>query len=163
VKQLSKAAGRHRKDLLRAAAAIRSAGGSDEIARVNLANRLLIAAANRQQVEPLTADRVAWFQRTQELEQIPVRTAFTRLALLEPRLNELEQTVKDASTDVGSHSGDKTGLTEELIDQIESGLRFLVGPDAESADPIVRSRLAADICRRSLLTVIGVIHREDNR
>jgi hypothetical protein len=68
--ELVKAAGRHRKELRRAAATIRADGRTDEDLVAFRANRLLVAAASGRLVEPMSAEQLESFARNRELADV---------------------------------------------------------------------------------------------
>jgi hypothetical protein len=68
--ELVKAAGRHNKELRRAAATIRADGRTDEDLVAFRANRLLVAAASGRSVEPITAEQLESFAKKRELADV---------------------------------------------------------------------------------------------
>ncbi len=98
VRELAAAAGRHPKELRRAAATLRSGGWAEEDLVSCRANRLLVSAATGQPVEPVTQAELAWFARLRALgEVVPepaaLAAAFGELAAEEPELAVLEREV----------------------------------------------------------------------
>jgi len=146
VRDLREAAGRDRKDLLRAAADIRFHGPVAENARDQRANRLLIAAATGEPMRPLTDEDLAWFQRLDALRDTPTDEAFLRLASLQPGLLGIERRLQEALSTPEFSAMNSQQRDDATWDVIVGSLRELVGPDAKTSDPLVRTQLAFDIC-----------------
>jgi hypothetical protein len=69
--ELVRAAGRHPKELRRAAATIRADGLTEEEVVAFRANQLLVAAASGRTVEPMSAEKLAWFAEKRHLARVP--------------------------------------------------------------------------------------------
>jgi hypothetical protein len=69
VAELVRVAGRHPKELRRAAATIRADGRAEEELVAFRANRLLVSAASGQPVGPISAEKLAWFARERDLAE----------------------------------------------------------------------------------------------
>jgi hypothetical protein len=153
VGQLRKKAGRHHKDLRRAAAQIRMYGLHHENRIDHVANKNLLAAATGGAFEPLAEEREEWFSTLEQFDQRPESESFGQLVALQPQIEEFEQTVVRAAPDLWHSPSDSD---DAIVGFVMDGLSPLVGPDAESDDPIIRTRLAHGICRVYLLRKVGV-------
>ena len=81
---LAAAAGRHTRELTRAAAAVRQGGWTEEDETSFRVERLLVAAATGQDPVPPDAGRAAWFRRVADLMALPSGEAFAVLVAEEP-------------------------------------------------------------------------------
>jgi hypothetical protein len=153
VSALRLAAGSHRKDLVKAGAELRFDGFFREDRTQNRAHRLISAAVSDGVVVPVTAHEEELFERTEELKSLPVDVAFSSLASLQPKLGELVGQVQSAWS-ASTELNDEERLTSILRFSLH-GLGPLVGPDAVSTDPLVKSQLAFGIGRVHLLRSIG--------
>jgi hypothetical protein len=154
VHRLVQTARRHRGDLKKAAAQVRFGGHAKFDRRVDRANRLLLAAFNGEPVQPLPPERDELFTRVDELMSVPVEDAWPTLVALQPGLADLETTfaprrsVSDAERDP---------LWGELIGALEP----MVGRDAGSDDPLVRSDPAWNVARLFLAVRVGLLDEVD--
>jgi hypothetical protein len=151
--QLRTLAGRHEKDLRRAAAQIRMGGFHHENRVHHVANTNLLAAATEGTFEPLTAEEDKWFSRFEDLERMSGAESFEQLAGRQPGLRAFEQAGLKAAPILWPSPLDSD---DALIDFVVDGLDRLVGPDAESEDPLIRTKLAHGMCRVYLLRRVGV-------
>lgn len=87
---LAGAAGRHVRELRRAAAAVRQGGWAAEDERCARVNRLLLAAAAGHAPEPVGDDELAWFREVRDLGGLPVVEGFAVLSADEPALAAYE-------------------------------------------------------------------------
>jgi hypothetical protein len=154
VQRLLQAAGRHPGDLKKAAAQVRFGGHAKFDRRVDRANRLLLAAFNGEPVQPLPPEQDELFTRVDELMSVPVEEAWPTLVALQPGLADLETTfaprrsVSDEERDL---------LWEELV----GALKPVVGGDARSDDPLVRSDPAWNVARLFLAVRVGLLDEVD--
>lgn len=143
VAALRAAAGRHHKDLRRAAAGFRFDGGAEESRGAYLANQLLLAAATGQPVSEITDEQEDQFRRVDEFLEHHGEEGFAALVALEPRLGELERTI---NTEVQAAQEEPTDearevAIKEIRKHLQDALRPLVGPASDSADPLLRIHL----------------------
>ena len=150
---LARAAGRHTKELRRAAATIRSDRRVDEDLESHRAERLLVAAATGRPVEPLTDGQRAWFDRIRDLVQMPPDRGFAELAAEEPELTVLEGTVKRLAAGRGP-DGPVDGrhdarVREEISDLVQE-------VSVRSSSPLVRTHAARAVVRDHLVVRAGL-------
>ena len=88
--ELADAAGRHVRELQRAAAAVRQGGWAAEDERCARIDRLLLAAAGRRAPEPVGDDERAWFAEVRDLVGLPRAEGFAVLSAAEPALAAYE-------------------------------------------------------------------------
>ena len=151
--QLRTLAGLHEKDLRRAAAQVRMGGFHHDHRAYLVANKNLLAAAAGGTFEPLTDEQDEWFSLIENLEGTAESDAFEQLVTLQPDLREFEQTVLRAAPELWSSPQDSD---DAIVDLVVDGLVRLVGPDAESEEPVIKTKLAYGICRIYLLRKVGV-------
>ena len=152
VQMLKQRAGRHPKDLRRAAARIRLAGWVDEDRTTFTANQLLLAAATDHSVHQVTLDQIRWFERIYALDEGSLEDSFRRIAVLDPGLANVESVIRRKLSDnpmpVGNDGPVKS--IRHLKAVIAETLAPLVGPDAKNADPLVCSNTAHQIAESYL-------------
>jgi len=157
VRELVRVAGRHAKELRRAAATIRVDAWVDEDLAAFRANRLLVAAATGRPVESVSAERLAWFGRVRALadvppEEAPLAVAFAELVALEPALAELEVEVRAmvGSTEFAAMDGERrdgavAGACDDRLEAIAEG----------TGAPLIRTHAARYIVRGHLCAIGG--------
>lgn len=156
IDSLREAAGRRSSDLKKAAALIRFREPVAESRVAHRANRLLLAAASDGLAAPVTPDEERWFNEIESLGGVPQEVAFTRLKSLVPELEWLEQGVRSGSNDVSVDTG--SSIDRDMWwDEICERITHLLGPEAESADPLLRTETAFGVARVYLGTLAGVI------
>jgi predicted aconitase len=162
---LTRAAGRHTKELRRAAATIRAEGLAGEDEAGCRADRLLVAAATGRAVEPLTAEEAAWFARVRALSALATAEGFAELAVEEPDLavlaDEVLRVARAASTDARG-DGSPAEAPADVVDAVHTGLAAV---SARTSSRMVRTRAARRIARDHLwsvagLPVVGVVLQE---
>jgi hypothetical protein len=153
ISQLQAWAGRHQKDLRRAAAQIRMHGLHHENRVDHVANNNLVAAATDGVFKSLTIQEDEWFSRIETLDDMPESESFEQLVTLQPALRDFERSVLRHAPALWPAATDPD---EAIVDYVVKGLDGLVGPTVESNDPLVSTRLAHGICRVYLLRQIGV-------
>ena len=155
VNALIAAAGRHRKQLRRAAAGFRYMGRADENVEYDRATRLLRAAAERQPVRQPSAEKTERLQTLKSLQEQPVETGFEFLVLRQPALRQLDGDVRAAGTEESETSVE---LRRKILwDTFRDRISALVGTEAQDApDPILRTRTAALLANRHLGVVFGL-------
>jgi hypothetical protein len=155
VHKLSDAAGRHRRELRRAAAGIRFMGWTEDSIEHDRANRLLLAAARKQPVEPLTAEKIERLQTLKSLQEGSLDTGYEFLAKMQPTLRLLDRDVRDAA---GQESGTSVEVRRgRLWDTFGDRLHSLLGPEAQHApDPILRTLTALLLADRYLNVAFGL-------
>ena len=84
---------------------------------------------------------------------MPESESFEKLTMRQPPLREFEQSVLRAAPDLWPSPQDSD---DAIIDFVVEGLDRLVGPEAESQDPVIKTGLAHGICRVYLLRRVGV-------
>jgi len=150
---LARAAGRHTKELRRAAATIRSDRRVDEELESHRAERLLVAAATGRPVEPLTDEQRAWFDRIRDLVQLPPEQGFAVLAAGEPELAGLEDAVCRLSAGRGPDGpvGERhdARVREEISDLVQE-------VSVRSSSPLVRTHAARAVARDHLVARAGL-------
>ena len=150
--ELARVAGRHPKELRRAAATIRADGLADEDEAACRAERLLVAAATGRDVPPVTPDEAAWFTEVRNLAALPTAEGFAALAALDPALDALAERVRRAAEVSGSGADDDGAGADRLVDLVETGLDAVRGG---TASRLVRSRTARRIACSHLESVAG--------
>jgi hypothetical protein len=152
VGELARTAGRHAKELRRAAATIRAEGLAGEDEAACRADRLLVAAASGRGVEPVSSEEAAWFAQVRSLAELPTAEGFAVLTVQEPELIGLADQVLSASGTSGP--GDDTDGTDHAVpaDLVDSGLDAVVG---RTSSRLVRTRTARRILGDHLLAVAG--------
>jgi hypothetical protein len=153
VRRLLQAAGRHRGDLKKAAAQVRFGGHAKFDRRVDRANRLLLAAFTGEPVRPIPPEQDEFFTRVDDLMSVPVEEAWPTLVRLQPGLADLE--TRFAPRPV--RESERDPLWDELIGALEP----VVGHDAQSDDPLVRSDPAWNVARLFLAVRVGLLDEVD--
>jgi hypothetical protein len=153
VQTLRGKAGWHRNDLRWAAASVRCTAWIIEDATAYRANELLLAAAEKRPVQPATAEQEAWFQQLDALSDGWDEAAFARLVALQPRLADLDHATAPIFDEL--HIAELEGrdlrhARAAARRQIKQILDPLVGPNADSTEPLVRSHRAHDVAERIL-------------
>ena len=97
VRELAAAAGRHRRELRRAAAGIRFTGWADESIEHDRANRLLLAAAGNQPVQPPSTEKMEGLRTLKSLQEGQLESGYEFLAIRQPALRQLDRDVRDAA------------------------------------------------------------------
>jgi len=152
VGELARAAGRHPKELRRAAATIRVDGLAEEDEAACRADRLLVAAATGRDVQPVTAEEVAWFAEVRGLAALPVAEGFASLAALDPELEGLADRVRRATGSPWPDDGEE-GRDDRLSELVGAGLEAVCG---RTSSRLVRTRTARRVARGHLLATAGV-------
>lgn len=164
-------------ELRRAAAGIRFTRDISEDRTAFLANAYLVAAASHRPLELPNTDQEAQFDLVEELRRLPDDEGFSRLARIHPPLIAFRDLVVERapellqSKDRYNHLkaiADKRGYPVrfhedqplDLMHFIASGLTPLVGIDAETAEPLLKTRTANVTCYGYLLRLVGV-HPDD--
>jgi|GEM_PF-4726276 len=88
--ELAAAAGRHPRELQRAAAAVRQGGWAGEDERCARVDRLLLAAVGGRAPEPVGDDELVWFHQVRDLAALATTDGFAVLAADEPALAAYE-------------------------------------------------------------------------
>jgi len=158
VDDLAKTAGRHGKELRRAAATIRADGLVGEDLAAFRANRFLVAAASGRAVEPMPAEQLAWFTRVQVLAEVapeagPLASAFVDLVALEPGLGALEQEVRSAAGSPGFATMDDQERDREVTAICDAGFEAI---EAITDVPLVRTHAARRVVRGHLRAIAGL-------
>jgi hypothetical protein len=152
VAALRAAAGSHRKDLRRAAARFRFDGSAQESRDAYLANELLLAAVTNQPAKPITAEQEDWFFRLDAFLDEWGAHEFAAFTSLEPPLADLERTIV-AETQAALENptdDERERAIEEVRAHLRQALRPLVGPEADSVDPVLRTHIAFDLAHSHL-------------
>ena len=148
---LARAAGRHTRELRRAAAVVRADGRVGEDEADFRTDRILRAAAAGVPVVPPTDAQLAWFRRVRDLEALPVDTGYACMAAEEPALLDLEA---DAL-----HLGRSTppvGSERDLGDRRRQEVLERATDLADrSPSPVVRTRVARRIAAEHLTAVMA--------
>ncbi len=157
VGELGRAAGRHTKELRRAAATIRADGLAREDLAAFRANRLLVAAATGKVVEPISAEQLAWFAQVQVLADVPpdaalLASAFADLAALEPGLADVEQEVRSAAGTPEWAAMDDHQRHREVTDICNHCLEAI---EEMTDHPLVRTRAARHVVWSHLSVIAG--------
>jgi hypothetical protein len=148
VRKLTASAGGRRRDLKVAAQLVNIENYAHELSHYNHAWRLLNAAAAGTDPDaggPSAAD-VARFDVLDALSDEPEELAFPKLVDREPRLGELAERL----------AGDPRPTLTSFA-QLDALLEPLVGPYAESADPVLRSHVALRLCHVHLARTSGLV------
>ncbi|HVC68347.1 MAG TPA: hypothetical protein VND44_12190 [Acidimicrobiales bacterium] len=155
---LARAAGRHAKELRRAAATIRSDRWIDEDLASYRAERLLVAAATGRPVDPLTDEQRAWFDRLRRLVELPPEEGFAELAAEEPELAGLEGAVcrLAAGPEPDGPVGERR---DEMVREAISDLVQKVS--VRSSSPLVRTHAARTVARDHLVVRAGLQPPDD--
>jgi hypothetical protein len=119
----------------------------------HVANKSLLGAVTGGVFEPLTDEQDKWFSRLEHLDRMPEAESFEQLARLQPDLREFKEAVLRVAPDLWPSPLDSD---DTIVSYVVDGLDRLVGPDAESEDPVVKTGLAHGICRVYLLRRVGV-------
>jgi hypothetical protein len=152
VEELARAAGRHPKELRRAAATVRAEGLAVEDETGCRVDRLLVAAATGGEVEPVTPDEAAWFAQVRALAALPIAAGFAALAAQEPELVVLADQVRWADGTPGPDGGHDGIGDEGPVDRVDRGLDAVTG---RTSSRLVRTRAARRIARDHLLSISG--------
>lgn len=110
------------------------------------ATRILNDAMGLPPLPPPSAERRATYTRERSLGAKPLREAFAQLAADVPALRSLE-TATTAQDDPGGERDHRLEISERCSE--------LLGPDAQTPDPLLRSDLAITIAVRYLFAVNG--------
>jgi hypothetical protein len=149
VEELRAAGDGHRRRLVDAAAFVRFSSPIEEDRVANLANRLLLAAADNRPVEALTPDEDQWLAA---MDDLLAPDGYERLTARQPALFAVEQEVTaDVEADPSRSQSD------EWWGAVCMRLKSLVGPTAEVDDPILRRKLAYGVARVHLAELAGVL------
>lgn len=162
VEALRSAAGRHRKELHRAAAGVRMGGGVDEDRDRYVANQLLLAAATGQPPRPITVEHEALLQRIEWFNQGSGDDAYARLMVLLPALADVAHAMEQAVATAMREPTDESRLAaaEQSRDLLANLLRPLVGPDADTEDSLLRTRAAHSFVAAYLSPVLMIESRQ---
>ena len=162
VEALRSAAGRHRKELRRAAAGVRMGGGVDENRDYYVTNQLLLAAATGQPLRPITAEHEALLQRIERFNEGSGDDAYARLVILQPALVDVAHAMEQAVATAMREPTDESRLAaaEQLRDLLANLLRPLVGPDAETEDSLLRTRAVHSFVAAYLSPVLMIESRQ---
>jgi hypothetical protein len=126
----------------------------DEFAEWDRAYRLLRAAAADRAVEPVSAERAAFFAQVSALDDGPIDSGWARLVEAQPALIELEADVRRAEQHGPDETWERINLLEELLHE---RLENLVGPTAEGQDdPLLRTGTAFRLADKYLGKLYGV-------
>lgn len=159
VRELSQAAGRHRGELRRAATSIRFQGWANDSEVHDRASRLLLAAADRRAVQPLTPERADWFRTLRSLQYGAHESGYEFLAARQPALRDLEA---DVMAEAAPAAGQRDASTPEertwaLWEQFGERLAALVGIEAkDEPEPILGTRTALMVADRHLTVAFGL-------
>ncbi len=158
VGELARAAGRHVKELRRAAATIRSGGWAEEDLVGCRANRLLVAAATGRPFAPIPEAQLAWFDRVRVLGEVarlpaPLAMAFAELASDEPELSAIEDDIRRIAA-----SPEFAAMDGERRNDAVSDLSYdrLAGIRERTSIPIVRTHAAWCVARDHLFAVAAL-------
>lgn len=110
--------------------------------------RLAEAAARDVEVQALAADQRELFDKERELGSMALEDAFEWLVSIVPELDELRRSVREAAPG------------EWLSPRLHEA-RELLGPDSQSLDQLVRTRLASIIAMNYLSVLSGDERRGD--
>jgi hypothetical protein len=155
VRQLVAAAGRHRRELRRAAAGIRFTGWADESIAHDRANRLLLAAARNQPVQPPSPEKMERLRTLKSLQEGELDSGYEFLAIRQPALRQLDRDVRNAGAQQPETSVE---LRERILwDTFGERIAALVGTETHDApDPIFRTITAALLVNRYLSIAFGL-------
>jgi hypothetical protein len=136
------------RDLVAAARRLNMENRVRELSWYNAAWRLLMAASGAS-IESPSPEEVAKFEVLDELDQEPVSIAFSKLVEREPSLGQLAERLSGNPKPTVASFGE----LDRLVDPI-------VGPNAASTDPILRSHVVSRICRDHLADISGLLDDE---
>ena len=155
VRILTETAGRHRRDLSKAAAIVRFGGFANELRANDRANRLLLTAFTGEPVGRPPAELETLFARVDELYTPPVENGFRILAAISPELQTLDAQWSSRTADGGD--------VDELWNELIGSLAPVVGPDAVPgvSDPLLRTKSAHNIARLYLALQAGLLGHID--
>jgi hypothetical protein len=139
-------AGRHRDELLWAASAARSEGWIEENGHTYWVNELLQAAAANRPVQNPTPALQKLFDQTSVLNDDDPARAYATLVTIDPAVGEAETMLCQRWSERGLHlrdsGGDRAKEDARREHEIVEILRPLVGPHADTDDPVLRSHIA---------------------
>lgn len=157
VKSITTLVGRHTYDLRVAAHALRRADRGREFADDNRAHRLLQAAINDAPVSKPSEDDAALLNMLAQFRDKPLAEQYRVLAAAQPALGQLADELETGGW-IMPRKGPSGGApsTKAQRQQVEQTvavfkrLRDLVGPHANTDDPLLRSGTAAAAARKYL-------------
>jgi hypothetical protein len=147
IEELRKKASK-RRDLVAAARRLNMENEVRELSWYNEAWRLLIAASGAR-VEDPSPEELAKFEVLDQLFEESTSTAFPKLVECEPALGEIAERLDHSPKPAVASFNDLARLLDHIV-----------GPSARSTDPIIRSHLAAHICRNHLADISGLLDDE---
>ena len=119
-----------------------------ELREANTAWRYLVAVKHDTNVTPLRREEENYIERMEQFASLASETAFGQIAVLEPRLRDAEEYVREHSKDWDGSSADRDGFL-----QIDRTLEALVGPGSNGSDPLLGSGYARLVARNHLISV----------
>ena len=153
VGELKQVAGGRSRELRRAETSIRADGGYLEDVTCDRAVRLLQAAATDRPVEPLSDERMEWFEGLRALRDQSIEDGYSLLAALEPQLASFSREIEAAARDRGPDDGDyEVRINGHVYDRCTD----LVGLESHSTEPLIRTMLAKGIALDHLRSVAGL-------
>lgn len=121
----------------------------------NRARRLLEAALEDRPVEPPPPDRVLIFEREKRLDELPLDDAYAELCKLEPRLSDLMAWAA-RHDQPRPRPGLRAGAKDlRRLARLQNAVGELVGPAVASAEPLLRSPIAARVATTYVLSLDG--------
>jgi hypothetical protein len=130
-------------------------GQADESVEYDRANRLLLAAAERQPVRQPPAEKVEQLRTLKSLQEGPLDRGYEFLARRQPALRQLDEDVRNAAT---HESETSVELRRRILwDTFRDRIAFLVGTEAQDApDSVLRTRTAVLLVNRYLGVAFGL-------
>jgi len=150
---LARAAGRHPKELKRAAAAVRQGGWAAEDEVSYRVDRLLVAAVTGQVPERLDRTQLDWFAQVRTLIALPAAEGFRLLSDEEPALAAFEGDVLRVVAHRGFEEWDDDRRTEALAPAISVRL---VGIIDGSPSRLLHTQAARYVLRDHAYGLVGV-------
>jgi hypothetical protein len=157
VRQL-RAAAKGRRGVLNRALALSRMGPKDppllfEVRSRERMDRLLVAAATREPIQPVSAEQAEWFERIDALEAGGSEVAYARVKSQVPELDVLEQEVRARVAASGSGAAVDDDWWASVYDRLEQ----MVGWKSELTDPVLRSGAAFEVTYSYLGALADII------
>lgn len=149
VRELRALAGRHRKDLRRAA---REIAGSLTLTD-RRAFRMLIAASDDRdgELDPISDEDRSVYREFQELFDMPDAALLEALKEKEPRLEQVERRFASQGA-----LGATATNAEEAILALRAAIGVFVGPESSAVDPLLRTAEVQQLAVYALRTALGI-------
>jgi hypothetical protein len=152
-RELAREAGRHIRELRRAAASVRQGGWAAEDEVSYRVDRLLVAAASGRDPDPVDEAQLAWFTRVRELVGLATTEGFALLSAEEPALAAFEGDVLRVVAAPGFDGWDDARRIDALAPAFDDRLPGII---ERSPSRLLRTRAAWSVLTDHAYGLVGV-------